>query len=130
MSGISSGENLYEIVDIFGDLLNSCPAPFEIALHDIVEALPNENGELYITRIVKRSGYKVLRLMSIASSTCYTNLYQGELAKQFCKKLIELGCLSLISMASFWIVHIPSYVDPQTVLNYIKDAQIPLAVVE
>jgi hypothetical protein len=129
-SGVLVNVNLYKIADIFWDLLNCCPDRLEIALHDIVEALPNEKGELYITRIVEKSGYTVLRLMATSSSTVVYNDLPGELAKQFWDKLAELGCESITSMASFWIVHVPPHIAPQTILDYIEEAQIPLAFVE
>jgi hypothetical protein len=128
--GILLNENIYQIADIYWDFLNCCPDRLEIALYDIVEALPNETGELYITRIVEKSGYTTLRLMATSPATVVYNDIPGELAKQFWKKLTELGCTSITSMASFWIVHVPPDVTLQTVLEYIKDAQMPLAVVE
>ena len=139
--GVLRNENLYEIVDIFWDLCDSCPDPLGIALHDIVEALPckdkipyatpSKDGELYITRIVKKSGYKILTLMARARSATFSPLTMeyGEVAQQFCKKLTELECTWLCSMASFWLVHIPPHIKRQTILNYIEDEKIPMAIV-
>lgn len=120
------GENCYIIKDIYWDMF-SCGNPLGIGLDDIVEAQLNEDGHLSITQIIAKSGYTTLRLMATARSAIVISAdYRGEDAVKFSDYLRKNGCTSMVSMASYWLVHIPPTFDPQTILDYIQAESIPL----
>jgi hypothetical protein len=125
LKGEAIGQNRYIIKDIYWDML-SPGNPLDIGLNDIVEAHLNEDGNLSVTQIVTKSGYKTLRLMATARSIAVTSDYRGEDAVKFSDYLEQTGCTSMVSMASFWLVHIPPNFDAQTMLAYIQAEAIPL----
>jgi hypothetical protein len=123
--GESIGGNCYIIKDIYWDL-TSCVNPLNISFNDIIEAHPNEDGDISITQIIEKSGYTSLYLMATAQSTVlYENIY-GEDAIKFSNFLETNDCTWIVSMASFWLVHIPPSFDFQSVLSYIQSEEIPL----
>ncbi|MBM0744504.1 DUF4265 domain-containing protein (plasmid) [Phormidium sp. CLA17] len=117
-AGESIGQNRYIIKDIYWDLFFHSN-PLDLGLNDIIEAQPNEYGHLSVTQIIEKSGYTTLRLMARAGC-------RGEDAIKFSDYLEKNGCASVVSMASFWLVHIPPNFDSQTILNYIQTEAIPL----
>jgi hypothetical protein len=126
LGGKSIGHDRYIIKDIYWDLGFS-GNPLDLSLDDIVEAQPNEDGHLAVTKIIKKSGYTTLRMMATARSACVASGdFRGEDAVKFWDYLEKTGCTSIVSMASFWLVHIPPNVDVQTVLDYIQAEAIPL----
>lgn len=119
-------QNRYIVKDIYWDMM-SCGNPLDIGLYDIVEAQPNEDGYLSVTKIIEKSGYTTLRLMATAQSAIVTSAdRRGEDAVKFSDFLEKNGCNLVVSMASFWLVHIPPNFDSQTILDYIQAEAIPL----
>ncbi len=119
-------QNRYIIKDIYWDLISG-GSPLDLGLDDIVEVQPDEDGHLLITKVIEKSGYTALRLMATARSVCVTSEgFRGKDAVRFYEYLEATGCTSMVSMASYWLVHIPPNVDPQTVLDYIQAEAIPL----
>jgi Domain of unknown function (DUF4265) len=126
LGGELIGQNRYIIKDIYWDMF-ACGNPLDIGLDDIVEAQPNEDGYLSITQIMAKSGYTTLRLMATArSATVVSADGRGEDAVKFSDYLEKNGCTSMVSMASYWLVHIPPNFDSQTILDYIQAEAIPL----
>jgi Domain of unknown function (DUF4265) len=120
------GKNYYRIKDIYWDML-SYGNPLGIGLDDIVEAQPNEDGDLSVTQIMTKSGYSTLRLMATARSAVVSSADgRGEDAIKFSDYLEKNGCTSMVSMASYWVVHIPPNFDSQMILDYIQAEVIPL----
>jgi hypothetical protein len=126
LGGASIGRDRYRLKAIYWDL--GCPGnPLDLSLDDIVEAQTNEDGHLAVTKIIEKSGYTTLRLMAIARSACVVpGGFPGEDAAKFWDYLEKIGCTSTVSMASFWLIHIPPTVDVQAVLGYIQAEAIPL----
>jgi Domain of unknown function (DUF4265) len=126
LGGESIGHDQFMIKDIYWDL--GFPGnPLDLSLDDIVEAQPNEDGHLAVTKIIKKSGYITLRMMATARSACVASGdFRGEDAAKFWDYLEKIGCTSMVSMASFWLIHIPPSVDVQAVLDYIQAEAIPL----
>lgn len=117
--------NHYRVKDIYWDMF-SCGNPLNIGLEDIVEAQPNEDGNLSVIQIISKSGYSTLRLMATArSATVTSENVRGEDAIKFSDYLERNGCTSMVSMASFWLVHIPPNFDSQRILDYIEFEAIP-----
>jgi hypothetical protein len=126
LSGELIGPNRYIIKDIYWDMF-SCGNPLCLGLDDIIEAQPNEDGHLSVTQIIKKSGYTTLRLMATARSTAVVSAdCRGKDAIKFIDYLEKNGCTSMVSMASYWLVHVPPNFDSQTILNFIQTEVIPL----
>jgi hypothetical protein len=126
LSGELIGNNCYRIKDIYWDMF-SCGNPLGIGLEDIVETQSNEDGHLLVIQIIEKSGYSTLRLMAMAQSATVTSAdCRGEDAIKFSDYLEKNGCTSVVSMASFWLVHIPPDFDSQTIFAYIQAEVIPL----
>jgi hypothetical protein len=124
LKGEAIGQNRYIIKDIFWDLM-SPGNPLDLGLN--VEAQPNEDGYLSVAQIITKSGYTTLRLMATGrSATVASEDGCGDDAVKFSNYLEETGCTSMVSMASFWLVHIPPNFDAQRILNYIQAEGIPL----
>lgn len=118
-------QNRYVIKDIYWDFLTS-GNPLDLGLNDIVEAHPNEEGYLSVTKVIAKSGYTTLRLMATTQSTVVTVDHRGKDAVKFSDYLQETGCTSIVTMASYWLVHIPPNVQAQQILDYIQAEAIPL----
>ncbi|WP_299402728.1 DUF4265 domain-containing protein [Acaryochloris sp. IP29b_bin.148] len=118
-------QNRYIIRDIYWNFFTP-GNPLGLGLNDIVEAQPNEDGYLSVTNIIAKSGYTTLRLMATTKSTVVTVDHRGEDAIKFFDYLQEMGCTSTVTMASFWLVHIPPNCQFQQILDYIQAEAIPL----
>jgi hypothetical protein len=125
LGGEPMGQNRYVIKDIYWDML-SCGNPLGIGLEDVVEAQPNEHGNLAVTQIISKSGYATLRMMTTARSTAVLDEWSGEEAIKFRNYLEQNGCTSMVSMASYWLVHTPPGFNSQEILDYIQAEAIPL----
>jgi hypothetical protein len=119
------GENRYIIKDIYWDL-TACINPLDICLNEIVEAHPNEDGDISVTQIIDKSGYTALYLMATTRSTVIHEDIYGEDAIKFGDFLEKNDCIWIVTMASFWLVHIPPSFDCQRVIDYIRSEEIPL----
>jgi hypothetical protein len=118
--------NRYRIKDIYWDMFY-CGNPLGIGLEDVVEVQPNEDGHLSVTEVIIKSGYSTLRLMATARSAVVASVdRRGEDAIRFSDYLEKNGCTSVVSMGSYWLVHIPPNIDTQTILDYIQAEAIPL----
>lgn len=64
--------------------------------------------------------------MAIAQSIVVTVDHRGEDAIKCFDYLQETGCTSIVTMASYWLVHVSPNIQAQQILDYIQAEAIPL----
>lgn len=92
LAGQLAGQERYIIKDIYWDA-GSLDNPLNIGLNDVVEAHPNEDGDLWVTDVITKSGYTTLRLFASARSMSVEAVKsRQEDVVKFSDFLKEAGC--------------------------------------
>ena len=105
---IPSGKNQYK-------LENMPFYAYDLSLHDIVEAVPQDEGFPLVTRVVAKSGNKTLRI-----------IFNGEVGKSkktetILDDLEEFGCEFECASPTYVVVTIPSNSDFDRITNHLTD---------
>jgi hypothetical protein len=108
----SLGENRYR--------LDNLPwYAYRVSLDDVVEALPDSDGQLHLVRVVEKSGNRTIRLM------CAVGESDRELtleSKQLLAGLIERGCSYEGANKVLVAVNVPPLVRLDLIAEYLVEA--------